>query len=64
MLDQWYGEPNAGNNAIGYAQHCSRSHDAVICAYDDACNVIETHEHTAISASLNQLFSRLARTAP
>jgi hypothetical protein len=24
---------------------CSRSHDAVIRVYDDAGNVIETHEH-------------------
>ena len=41
----WYGEPNAISNAIGYAQHCSRSHAAVIRVYDDAGNVIETHEH-------------------
>jgi hypothetical protein len=26
----WYGEPNAINNAIEYAKHHSRSHDAVI----------------------------------
>src|SRR5262252_7530703 len=26
----WYGEPNAISNAIGYAEHCSRSDDAVI----------------------------------
>ena len=31
--------------AIGYAMHRSRSHDAVICVYDDAGDVIETHEH-------------------
>ena len=31
--------------AIGYAEHFSRSHDAVIRVYDDAGNVIETHEH-------------------
>jgi hypothetical protein len=31
-------------NAIGYAMHSSRSHDAVIRVYDDARNVIETHE--------------------
>ena len=42
----WYGEPNAISNAIGYAIHCSRSHDAVIRVYDDAGNEIETHEHT------------------
>jgi hypothetical protein len=40
-----YGEPNAISNAIGYAQHRSRSHDAVIRVYDAAGNVIETHEH-------------------
>jgi hypothetical protein len=33
------------SNAIGYAEHYSRSHDAVIRVYDDAGNVIETHEH-------------------
>jgi hypothetical protein len=42
----WYGEPNAISNAIGYAKFFSRSHDAVIRVYDDAGNVIETHEHT------------------
>jgi hypothetical protein len=38
-------EPNAISNAIGYAEHRSRSHDAVIRVYDSAGNVIETHEH-------------------
>jgi hypothetical protein len=42
----WYGESNAVANAIGYAKFRSRSHDAVIRIYDDAGNVIETHEHT------------------
>ena len=42
----WYGGPDAVNDAIGYAKFCSRSHDAVIRVYDDAGNVIETHEHT------------------
>ena len=32
-------------DAIGYATHSSRSHDAVIRLYDEACNVIATHEH-------------------
>ena len=41
----WYGEPNAVRNAIGYAMYGSRSHDAVIRVYDEAGNVIETHEH-------------------
>jgi hypothetical protein len=40
----WYGEPDAVNNAIGYAKFFSRSHDAVIRVYDYAGNVIETHE--------------------
>ena len=31
--------------SIGYAEHYSRSHDAVIRVYDAAGNVIETHEH-------------------
>src|SRR5215467_9424186 len=30
----WYEGPNAIGNAIGYAMHSSRSHDAVICVYD------------------------------
>ena len=42
----WYGEPNAAANAIGYAMHSSRSHDAVIRVYDEAGNVIETNGHT------------------
>ena len=40
----WYGGPNAASNAIGYASHYSRSHGAVIRVYDEAENVIETHE--------------------
>jgi hypothetical protein len=39
----WYGEPD---DAIDYAKFRSRSHDAVIRIYDEAGNVIETHEHT------------------
>ena len=38
----WYGEPNAISNAIGYAEHRSRSYHAVIRVYNDAGNVIET----------------------
>jgi hypothetical protein len=37
--------PNAVGNAIGYASHSSRSHGAVIRVYNNAGNVIETHEH-------------------
>jgi hypothetical protein len=36
---------NAIASAIGYAKHRSRSHDAVIRVYDEAGDVIETHEH-------------------
>jgi len=42
----WYAEPNPVTNAIGYALHRSRSHNAVIRVYDDTGSVIETHEHT------------------
>ena len=38
----WYTKPD---DAIGYAQFYSRSHDAVIRVYDAAGNVIETYEH-------------------
>jgi hypothetical protein len=38
----WYDTPD---NAIGYAMHYSRSHNAVVRVYDDAGNVIDTHEH-------------------
>jgi len=41
----WYGEPNAASNAIDYAKFYSPSHRAVIRVYDEAGNVIETHEH-------------------
>jgi hypothetical protein len=40
-----YVGPNAAGNAVSYAMHYSRSHDAVIRVYDEAGNVIETHEH-------------------
>jgi ribonuclease HIII len=36
---------NSATSAIDYAKFRSRSHDAVICVYDAAGNVIETHEH-------------------
>ena len=41
----WYAETNAVSNAIGYAKFRSRSHDAMIHVYDEAGNVIQTHEH-------------------
>ena len=41
----WYGQPNAIENAVGYAQFYSRAQSAVIRVYDDDGNVIKTHEH-------------------
>jgi hypothetical protein len=38
----WYTTPD---DAVSYAKFFCRSHDAVIRVYDDAGNVIETHEH-------------------
>jgi hypothetical protein len=32
-------------NAIDYAKFRSRSHDALVRVYDEAGNVMETHEH-------------------
>jgi hypothetical protein len=39
-----YGEPNAIENAIGYAQFYTRAESAVIRVYDAAGNVVETYE--------------------
>jgi hypothetical protein len=41
----WYGLPDAISNALGYAKFRSRSHHAVIRVYDEAGNMIATHEH-------------------
>ena len=40
----WYSEPNAIGNTVDYAKFRSRSHNALIRVYDEAGNVIETHE--------------------
>ena len=40
----WYHGPGAVSNAIGYAEHCSRAHDALIRVFDAAGNLIKTHE--------------------
>jgi hypothetical protein len=40
-----YGEPDAVSKASARPSFFSRSHDAVIRVYDEAGNVIETHEH-------------------
>jgi hypothetical protein len=39
----WY---TKSDDAVSYAQFFSRSHDGVIRVFDDAGNVIESHEHT------------------
>ena len=41
----WYGDANAVANAVGYAEHYSRSHHAVIRVYDADGNVIDMYEH-------------------
>jgi hypothetical protein len=38
-------QPDAISNAVGYLKFYCTSHDAVIRVYDEAGNVIETHEH-------------------
>ena len=53
----WYGEPNASSNAVDYAKFYSRSHNAVIRAYDEAGNVIETHERNEPRGPNNPLDS-------
>jgi hypothetical protein len=41
-----YGEPDAVSNAVNYTRFYSRSYDAVIRLYDEAGNIIGTHEQT------------------
>ena len=41
----WYRGPKAIRDAIDHAKFSSRSRDAAIRVYDEAGNVIETHEH-------------------
>jgi len=40
----WYAESNAVANAINYTKFFSRSHSAVIRVFDEAGNVIDTHQ--------------------
>ena len=40
----WYGEPNAVAMQLNTRSFYSRSHHAVIRVYDEAGNVIQTHE--------------------
>jgi hypothetical protein len=58
----WYGEPNAISNAIGYAKFYSRSHDAVIRVFDEAGNLIETHEEGDDSAESALSMSKRRRS--
>jgi hypothetical protein len=51
----WYGEPN---NAVDYAKHRSRSHDAVIRVYDEAGKVIEAHGARNLFHVNNPTFQR------
>jgi hypothetical protein len=44
LVDSRTTNADAIMNAIGYAEHYSRSNDAVIRVYDDAGNVIEAYE--------------------
>jgi hypothetical protein len=55
-----YGDTNAVANAVGYAEHFSRSHDAVICVYDAVGNVVEVHKHKGDFKD----WSVFTRTAP
>ena len=41
----WYGEPNASATQSATQSSTAGHIDAVIRVYDDAGNVIETHEH-------------------
>jgi hypothetical protein len=41
----WYRGPKAITDAIDHAKFFSRSHDAVVRIYDQAGNVIDSHEY-------------------
>ena len=49
----WYAGPDAVANATGYAEHSSRTHDAVIRVYDEAGNVSKRTSTQASSRSRN-----------
>jgi hypothetical protein len=53
----WYGNPNAISNAVGYAQHCSRSHEAVIHVYDDALATRSKRTSTKASSGSREVFN-------
>jgi uncharacterized protein (UPF0333 family) len=60
LLVVWH--PDAISNAIDYAKHRSRSHEAVIRVYNAAGNVIETHEHAGECSMYTTLGSTLTIT--
>jgi hypothetical protein len=53
-----YGEPDAISNAVNYARFYGRSHEAVIRVYDEAGNVIETHEQAGGRAGRDKFMYR------
>jgi len=58
-----YYRGKAISDAIGYAKFYSRSHNAVIRVHDEAGNVIDTQEQTAISKS-GEVFTRITPHFP
>ena len=50
----WYGEPNAISNVVGYAKFYRRSHVVVIRVFDEAGNLIGTHEHAGEFVALDE----------
>jgi hypothetical protein len=59
----WYGEPDAINNAIGYAKFFSRSHDAVIRVFDEAGNRAPYGSASEIRSTRQTFWHRSAATA-
>ena len=48
-------ESDTAGNAISYAEFYSRSQDALLRVYDEAGNVIETHEHAGLGSCRKKL---------
>jgi hypothetical protein len=57
-----YGEPDAISSAIDYAEHRSRSHDAVIRVYDEAGNVIKSPGN-AMAAQLKEQAAQIQKVS-
>ena len=52
----WYDGQNAMSNAVGYAEHYSRSHNAVVRVYDAAgcvINIQTGYEHRFLLPALS-----------